>query len=68
MIQDKAPGCQGPWREGPNEKNERLRLDAGPDAIRLPEQIVVTAQSGEVGIHTRTFDLSRRRHNLLVEV
>jgi hypothetical protein len=39
-----------------------------PDAIRLLEQIGVTAQFGEVGIYTRTFDLSRHRHKVLVEV
>jgi hypothetical protein len=37
IIQDEASDCQGPWREGPNERGEHLGLAARPDAIRLPQ-------------------------------
>jgi hypothetical protein len=63
-----VPSCQDPWREDPNEWDDRLGLLPSPDAITLPEQIAVTASFEKVGIHTRTFDLSRHQHKVLVEL
>jgi len=67
MIPKEVSGCEAASRTSELER----RIPAGvvhAGSIRLPEPIGVTAQFDEVGIYTRTFDLSRHRHKVLVEV